>query len=305
MILKYLSLGFLSVILFACSNTDESKETTIEVIENNEIIQPENKIEVEIIDNEKSNNISSEIAGFYVGDFEATEYKRTKNPSIVNKITISIDSIKDSLVFGHSIVAGNSRPFKGNVKDENNAPNELTFNVKEPGDDKYDGVFSFFLDIKENKIKGDWIAYNKNLAVTKRHYVLEKKEFKYNPNIELPRDMEWEQLYHGENFDEEVGEWESTTDEVTKFNPSVKLLTKDDVENMYQGDLEVMRNSIYARHGYSFKHRRMRYVFDKIDWYIPVYDDVRNFLTEVEKKNIELIKRYEKHAEAYYDSYGR
>ncbi len=33
--------------------------------------------------------------------------------------------------------------------------------------------------------------------------------------------------------------------------------------------------------------------------------DVRNELTELEKKNIDLIKRYEEHAEKYYDEYGR
>jgi hypothetical protein len=38
---------------------------------------------------------------------------------------------------------------------------------------------------------------------------------------------------------------------------------------------------------------------------MPVSTDVRNDLTDLEKKNIELIKRYEEHAEKYYDEYGR
>ena len=66
------------------------------------------------------------------------------------------------------------------------------------------------------------------------------------------------------------------------------------------------RNSIYARHGYSFKNRKMRYFFDNyIDWYMPVNTDIRNSLTDIEKRNIELLKRYEEHAENYYDEYGR
>ncbi len=32
--------------------------------------------------------------------------------------------------------------------------------------------------------------------------------------------------------------------------------------------------------------------------------DVTNELTDVEKKNIALIKRYEEHAESYYDTFG-
>lgn len=50
----------------------------------------------------------------------------------------------------------------------------------------------------------------------------------------------------------------------------------------------------------------MRYFFDNyIDWYMPVNTDIRNSLTDIEKRNIELLKRYEEHAENYYDEYGR
>ena len=75
---------------------------------------------------------------------------------------------------------------------------------------------------------------------------------------------------------------------------------------MYQGDLEVMRNSIYARHGYSFRNRRMRFLFDQlVDWYMPVSVNITGELTDLEKKNIDLLKRYEAHAEKYYDVFGR
>jgi hypothetical protein len=61
---------------------------------------------------------------------------------------------------------------------------------------------------------------------------------------------------------------------------------------MYKSDLEVIRNTIYARHGYSFKNRRMRYIFDGyVDWYMPVSVDIRDQLTAVEKQNVELLKR--------------
>ena len=82
-------------------------------------------------------------------------------------------------------------------------------------------------------------------------------------------------------------------------------LDKLDVENMHKGDLEVMRNSIYARHGYSFKNRKMRYVFNHVDWYVPMFTDIRENLTTLEKENIALMKRYEQHAERYYDTFGR
>ncbi|MBK6507347.1 MAG: YARHG domain-containing protein [Ignavibacteria bacterium] len=45
---------------------------------------------------------------------------------------------------------------------------------------------------------------------------------------------------------------EKISGDVSSINASNVLLRKSDVENLYKGDLEVIRNSIYARHGYSF-----------------------------------------------------
>ncbi len=42
-----------------------------------------------------------------------------------------------------------------------------------------------------------------------------------------------------------------------------------------------------------------------VDWYMPVATDVRDKLTDTEKQNIDLIKRFEEHADKYYDDYGR
>ena len=74
---------------------------------------------------------------------------------------------------------------------------------------------------------------------------------------------------------------------------SERLLTSDDVSNMAGWDLKIMRNEIYARHGYIFKTEEMRSYFSYEKWYVPKYEKVDDKLTDVEKKNIELIKRYE------------
>jgi hypothetical protein len=66
-----------------------------------------------------------------------------------------------------------------------------------------------------------------------------------------------------------------------------------------------MRNEIFARHGYCFAKKNLRQQFENEDWYVPNTVDIKGFLTEVEKKNIALIKRYEKYAEEYGDEYGR
>lgn len=74
---------------------------------------------------------------------------------------------------------------------------------------------------------------------------------------------------------------------------SDKLLTSDDVSNLDAWELKIMRNEIYARHGYIFKTPEMKDYFSSQRWYSPRYENVDDQLTDVEKKNIALIKRYE------------
>ncbi len=239
--------------------------------------------------------------GSYGGDFRAEEYNEGKKPTFSNKITIWIEKLENNKIYGKSIAAGNLRPFQGTYTLEKDLTIKAT--AKEPGDDKYDGVFTFQL-IPGKKIIGIWKSYKTNLAVTKRSYSLEFFKFKYDPNQILSENVSWVQLYNPTQDGNNEGE--TLTDDVIKYNPSSVLLKKENIENMYKGDLEVMRNSIYARHGYSFKNRKMRYIFDTyFPWYYPISLDIRKELTDLEKKNEDLIKRYEKHANEYYDSYGR
>lgn len=67
----------------------------------------------------------------------------------------------------------------------------------------------------------------------------------------------------------------------------------------------MLRNLVFARHGYTFKNKPLRYFFDMQEWYIPVKSDVKNELTSIEKKNIALLLRYEQNATEYYDVFGR
>jgi hypothetical protein len=296
-----------TLISLALASALSSCNTSVEEANNNIITE-----QVQDISNEKKENPEEKtkaqqqrseaknvILAFYVGSFDAQKMNHDKNPMLQNRINISLDSIKDDMLFGHSVVAGNIRPFKGVFKREN----ELYIAVcKEPGDDKYDGVFSFTLNPQDESIKGSWNSNDKTLAVSERSYDLKKVDFKYDPSLGL--EALSAEVYN--SYREDTDEHEQITTDAGKINASVIALKKEDVENMYKRDLEVMRNAIYARHGYSFRNRQMRYFFDNhVSWYVPVSTDVTNDLTELEKKNIDLIKRYEKHANSYYDTYGR
>ena len=99
--------------------------------------------------------------------------------------------------------------------------------------------------------------------------------------------------------------YRSASKAVSEINTSKTLLKEADVKNLKKLDLEILRNTIFARHGYSFKSRNVRQFFDMVDWYVPVYEDVTQNLTETEKQNILLLKRFEKYAVDNYDTFGR
>ncbi len=120
----------------------------------------------------------------------------------------------------------------------------------------------------------------------------EAKELKYKNIIIEEMNMYSEEYY-------------STSPMLFEMNPSVDTMTVSFVENLSKADIFVLRNSIYARHGYSFKDKLLRRYFDSQEWYMPVIADIRSELTDLEKANIQLLLAYEEHAEEYYDYYGR
>lgn len=75
---------------------------------------------------------------------------------------------------------------------------------------------------------------------------------------------------------------------------SIKYLTYDDIKYLSKSDLRIMRNEIFARHGYIFRtNPDMVTHFNNQSWYSPQYSNVDNMLTEIEKHNISFIKSYE------------
>jgi len=204
---------------------------------------------------------SSKLLGSFVGAFGD------------NKITLLITKASGDTVEGRSVVGGNDRPFTGTLK---NNSDTYTIVAKEPGDDKYDGVFNLTVNAKQpDIITGTWEPNTPGAHLGPKTFSLERKAFTYL---------------------QDVGNYPQA---------SKRLLKEEDVENLLKSDLEVMRNEIFARHGYCFKKKDLREMFEDKDWYVPNTVDVKKDLTEIEKKNIVLIKKYEKYAEEYGDDFGR
>lgn len=195
--------------------------------------------------------------------------------------------------------------------------------ANEPSDQKYDGTFKFNISEKDDSIYGTWISKRKDLPVLSRKFSLKKTEFNYNPENMLKKakdDMEYEDSYA--NIDwvnskkkkyDETGDGEeyfydvqrAASDEIYKINGSTQKLTEKQLKNLHKLDLEIIRNTIYARHGYSFANRGARQFFDYVDWYVPLYTNVEDKLSPIEKDNIALLKRFEKYATDNYQQYGR
>lgn len=77
---------------------------------------------------------------------------------------------------------------------------------------------------------------------------------------------------------------------------STRLLTEDDIRGLSKQDLRILRNEIYARHGYIFKSKDLREYFSAKPWYNPQYNDASDvsiFFNTIEKKNVEFIKKHE------------
>jgi hypothetical protein len=312
---------FSSFFLFSCTGIIKN--------DNPKVIVEEGTVVDSI--NTKEPKKENKLLGNYVGMFEIDEDIDVKWGKAVsagksfywlreNKISLSIDSIEENIIKGHTVVAGNERPFAGTMTKTDSG---FVVEAKEPGDMKDDGAFNFTL--KDTIIEGTWKAFAK-IDISNRIYTLTKKEFIYYPNQLLDvnkRYVDWakpeldkketerikakmtkedKELY--EEFEENIN-FASATEKIYTLNASTSLLTEKQVANLSKGDLSIIRNTIYARHGYSFKNRPLRVFFDRQTWYIPVNTNIKNTFTELEKKNITLLLKYEKVAKEYYDYFGR
>ncbi|MCJ7546168.1 MAG: YARHG domain-containing protein [Deltaproteobacteria bacterium] len=58
--------------------------------------------------------------------------------------------------------------------------------------------------------------------------------------------------------------------------------------------MRILRNCIFARYGYKFKEGDLFQYFNKFDWYKPLYDNVDDRLTKIDKFNVKRILAFER-----------
>lgn len=303
-ILNYTIASLLAVSLLSCKKDGKMNET-----EKDSVVAKKDSAAVP--------EIYKEYYGIYTGDFAGKEMITSEDgeqyEDFVNKkISLKINRITKDSVYGQSIVSGNQRPFRGVF---NESTKSLV--LDEPGNDKTDGRFE--IKLSGDSITGKWNAFNKTAVKSPLKTIkLSKKEFVYNPNFMLDKDSDLVDWSNPKDFvekytDEETGKTESYTtsknrvasEAIFKINASKQKLTEKELKNLRKIDLEIIKNSVFARHGYSFKKETYRYFFEQTDWYIPVSNNVDKELSPMEKDNVALLNRFIKYAEDKYDSFGR
>jgi YARHG domain len=209
--------------------------------------------------------------GFYTGAFGT------------NKITLIIESIEGGKISGHSVCAGNYRTLTGTYEQIENNMYKCVLN--EPGTDKYDGKFEVEINPQTGKLIGKWAPFKAGVVPAKTFELSEQ-----SPQVNLTAGLDWSS--------------EPTAADISRRTSTV-ILQEDDLFELGTEMLKMLRNEIYARHGYCFKDKNIRAMFEKTSWYMPKSVDVRDDLSDIEVKNIDLIAQYEKYLVENADSFGR
>lgn len=79
-----------------------------------------------------------------------------------------------------------------------------------------------------------------------------------------------------------------------------KLIKQQDLFFLSNDQLRLLRNAFYAIHGYDFKSQDLKEYFSGFSWYKPNPNFCESDFTEIERKNIELIRQMENQEETIY-----
>lgn len=79
-----------------------------------------------------------------------------------------------------------------------------------------------------------------------------------------------------------------------------RKLTESELNTKCDRVLSIMRNEIYARHGYRFSNEAIQDYFEYKGWYRPVADNKEVKLNQIEQNNVNLIKSVENKRQSKY-----
>lgn len=134
------------------------------------------------------------------------------------------------------------------------------------------------------------------------------------PNSEEEENAETESDMADEAPEEQEIETEGTfsdkgsTEEIDYTNEDIEkaaflfpsdsvLITEGELEKLDDKTVELIKNEIYARHGYIFTNRALKKYFENFNWYEPSEEYSPNLLNPTEKANLKTIKKFQSREE--------
>ncbi|MDY3929450.1 MAG: YARHG domain-containing protein [Clostridia bacterium] len=87
---------------------------------------------------------------------------------------------------------------------------------------------------------------------------------------------------------------ESASQNEYLFPSDSKFITKSDLEGKSSDEIALIRNEIFARHGYIFTTEPYITYFNQKSWYVPNSSFDSSMLNSIEKANVDFITQYEK-----------
>lgn len=70
---------------------------------------------------------------------------------------------------------------------------------------------------------------------------------------------------------------------------SYRVFKRNELDHKTEEELAIIKNEIFASHGYMFTKKKWQDYFESKTWYVPSDTDAVNKLSDIEKKNVELI----------------
>lgn len=127
-----------------------------------------------------------------------------------------------------------------------------------------------------------------------------KNSMPKNDNIDVNND---ENTFNSEEtFEEYIEENDDNYNETSEGYETIlseRKISTSDLSHKSKKELEIMRNSIYARYGYIFNREDLYDYFSQFSWYNPYTSDmseIYNQMSSVEQYNVKFIKEFETRA---------
>ncbi|WP_051532740.1 YARHG domain-containing protein [Lachnobacterium bovis] len=145
------------------------------------------------------------------------------------------------------------------------------------------------------------IPFNKLKKITQSDG--EFDDYEYNEQRAIRKALATEDSYYNlmNRYCEDVLEIRDIGSVTDPINGDIdkRLYTNEDFEGASKTVLKILRNEIYARHGYIFNDQKLFNYFITLTWYLPTtysQDFDESVLNDYERKNIKFILELEKNA---------